>query len=109
MSALINFSIDLNKIPKSAINSKNGHAYISLTMSCNDETRYGNNTSVTVRQTKGERDAKAIKRYVGNGQIVWTNGTVVLAEREENKEANDEESSMTDPLPMKPSNDFLDF
>tara|TARA_X000001382_G_scaffold45639_1_gene30817 strand:- start:523 stop:852 length:330 start_codon:yes stop_codon:yes gene_type:complete len=109
MSALINFSIDLNKIPKSSINSKDGKAYINLTMSCNDETRYGNNTSVTVRQTKGERDAKAIKQYIGNGQIVWTNGTVVLAEKEEDKEANDEELSMTDPLPMKPSNDFLDF
>lgn len=101
MSALINFSIDLNKIPKSAINSKNGKAYINLTMSCNDETRYGNNTSVTVRQTKDERDAKAAKQYIGNGQVVWTNGTVVLAEKEETQQEPQTASA--------PSGDFLDF
>ena len=101
MSALINFSIDLNKIPKSAINSKNGKAYINLTMSCNDETRYGNNTSVSVRQTKEERDAKSAKQYIGNGQVVWTNGTVVLAEKEEAQQEPQTASA--------PSGDFLDF
>lgn len=101
MSALINFSIDLNKIPKSAINSKNGKAYINLTMSCNDETRYGNNTSVSVRQTKEERDSKSAKQYIGNGQVVWTNGTVVLAEKEESQQEPQTASA--------PSGDFLDF
>lgn len=101
MSALINFSIDLNKIPKSVINSKNGHAYVNLTMSCNDETKYGNNTAVSIRQTKEERDSKALKRYIGNGQVVWTNGNVVLAEKEERQQEPQTASA--------PSGDFLDF
>ena len=107
MSALINFSIDLNKIPKSAINSKNGRAYINLTMSCNNETRFGNNTSVSVRQTKEERESKATKQYIGNGQVVWTDGNVVLAEREPQTEQ--EPQPEQEPRTTAPSDDFLDF
>jgi len=107
MSALINFSIDLNKIPKSSINSKNGHAYVNLTMSCNDDTKYGNNTAVSIRQTKEERDSKSVKRYIGNGQVVWTNGTVVLAEKEpQPEEPQPQQEPQTD---SAPSDDFLDF
>ena len=36
-------------------------------------------------QTKEERDAKVQKTYLGNGKVVWTDGTVTLAEREEEK------------------------
>lgn len=82
MSALINFSIDLNRIPKNLIQKKNGKAYVNLTMSVNDETRFGNNSGITIRQTKEQREAKEKKEYIGNGQVVWTDGTVSLAEKE---------------------------
>ncbi|WP_288956010.1 hypothetical protein [uncultured Polaribacter sp.] len=51
-------------------------------MSVNDETRYGNNTGIYVSQTQEEREAKKQKTYLGNGKVVWNNGTITNAERE---------------------------
>ena len=48
-----------------------------------DETRFGNNVSLSDSQTKEEREAKAKKTYFGNGQVVWTNGQISVAEKEE--------------------------
>jgi hypothetical protein len=55
-------------------------------MSVNNETRYGNNVGVYVSQTQEEREAKKPRTYIGNGQVVWTDNTIVLAQREEKKE-----------------------
>ena len=47
MSALINFNLNIAKLPKEKfVAGKEGNVYINLTMAVNDETRYGNNTSV---------------------------------------------------------------
>ena len=44
MSALINYSIRVDKLPKEKfVAGKDGAVYLNLTMSVNDETRYGNN------------------------------------------------------------------
>ena len=51
-------------------------------MSVNDETRYGNNTGIYVSQTQEEREAKKKKTYLGNGKVVWNNGTIVNAEKQ---------------------------
>jgi mannose-1-phosphate guanylyltransferase len=87
MSALINFSLNVAKLPKEKfVAGKDGAVYINLTMSVNDETRYGNNTSIYVNQTKEEREAKKQKQYVGNGKVLWNNGTIVNAEKEVQEE-----------------------
>ena len=84
MSAIINASIRVDKLPKEKfIKGKDGAVYYNLTISLNDETRYGNNVAFMDSQTKDERDAKVQKTYLGNGKVVWTDGTVKLAEREE--------------------------
>ena len=84
MSTLIVGSIRVDKLPKEKfIKGKDGAVYYNLTISVGDETRYGNNVSFTDSQTKEERDAKVAKNYLGNGKVVWTDGTVKLAEREE--------------------------
>ena len=84
MSTLIVGSIRVDKLPKEKfIKGKDGAVYYNLTISVGDETRYGNNVSFTDSQTKEERDAKVAKNYLGNGKVVWTDGTVNLAEREE--------------------------
>ena len=84
MSTLIVGSIRVDKLPKEKfIKGKDGAVYYNLTISVGDETRYGNNVSFTDSQTKEERDAKVAKTYLGNGKVVWTDGTVKLAEREE--------------------------
>jgi len=84
MSTLIVGSISVDTLPKEKfIKGKDGAVYYNLTISVGDETRYGNNVSFTDSQTKEERDAKVAKTYLGNGKVVWTDGTVKLAEKEE--------------------------
>ena len=88
MGALINVSLNLDKLDKTKIvKGKNGN-YYNLTVSVNDTTsQYGDNASVFNAQTKEERDAKTAKSYVGNGKVVWTDGTIVTAERQEEPQA----------------------
>jgi hypothetical protein len=97
MSALINFSIDVAALPKEKfIAGKNGKVYVNLTMSVNDETRFGNNTGIYVSQTQEEREAKKQKAYLGNGKVVWTDNKIVLAERENKAEAVTQEAEVSD-------------
>lgn len=83
MSTIISASIDLAKIDKSKIYEKDGKKYLSLQISVNDETKFGNNVSIAIGQTKDEREAKADKTYLGNGKVVWTDGKVTVAEKQE--------------------------
>jgi mannose-1-phosphate guanylyltransferase len=100
MSALINFSLNVAKLPKEKfIAGKDGAVYVNLTMSVNDETRYGNNTGIYVSQTQEEREAKKKKTYLGNGKVVWNNGTIVNAEKEV-QEAVQEHPAEADGLPF---------
>jgi len=94
MGAIINYSLRVDKLPKEKfIAGKDGAVYVNLTMSVNDETRYGNNASVMINQTQEEREAKKPRTYIGNGQVVWTDGNIVKAEREEVKEAVQEDKT----------------
>ncbi len=89
MSTLINASIRVDKLPKEKfIKGKDGAVYYNLTIAVNDETRYGNNVGIMDSQTKEEREAKKTKLYLGNGKVVWTDGNVTLAEREEQTTTN---------------------
>lgn len=90
MSAIINYSIRVDKLPKEKfVAGKDGAVYLNLTMSVNDETRFGNNASIYISQTKEENENKKQRCYVGNGKVVWNNG-IVNAEKEV-KEALQEE------------------
>ena len=87
MGAIINYSIRVDKLPKEKfIAGKDNAVYVNLTMSVNDETRFGNNASIMISQTQEEREAKKPRTYIGNGQVVWTDNKITLAEREETKE-----------------------
>ena len=91
MSAIINYSLRVDKLPKEKfIAGKDGAVYVNLTMSVNDETRYGNNASIYISQTKEENEAKKPRTYLGNGKVVWNNGSIVNAEKQV-KEAVQEE------------------
>ena len=82
MAGLITMSLDVTKLPKEKfIKGKKG-VYYNFTIAINDETKYGNNVSMYDAQTKEERDAKVQRNYLGNGKVVWNNGTIVNAERE---------------------------
>tara|TARA_R110000737_G_scaffold6035_1_gene19627 strand:+ start:346 stop:648 length:303 start_codon:yes stop_codon:yes gene_type:complete len=97
MSAIITYSLRVDQLPKEKfIAGKDGAVYVNLVMSVNDETRYGNNASVTISQTQEEREAKKPKQYIGNGKVVWTDNKIVLAEREEQVEAVTKEAEVSD-------------
>jgi hypothetical protein len=38
---------------------------------------------LTIQQSKEERDLKASKTYLGNGKVVYTNGEVKVAEKQD--------------------------
>jgi hypothetical protein len=58
--------------------------YLTIQIATSDETnQFGQNVTVTVPQTKEERDAKKPKTYLGNGKVFWTDGTIKLAEKQE--------------------------
>ena len=87
MSAIINGSIRVDKLPKEKfIKGRDGAVYYNFTIAVQDETRYGNNVAFMDSQTKEEREAKVAKTYLGNGKVVWTDGSIVVAEREEQQQ-----------------------
>lgn len=86
MSAIVNFNLNVKKLPKENFIAGKSGVWVNLTMSINEETRYGNNASVYVTQTKEEREAKKPKNFLGNGQVIWNNGTIVNADKESQAE-----------------------
>jgi len=88
MSTLISLSIDVSKITKSKIKDMK---YLDVTISVDDATnQWGKNASIYESQTKEEREAKAPKAYIGGGKVVWTDGSIKVAEKSSNesKKAN---------------------
>jgi hypothetical protein len=57
---------------------------ISLQIGINDETnKFGQNVSVSVSQSKEDREAKKNKFYIGNGKVFKTDGNIKVAEKVE--------------------------
>ena len=99
MSALINLSINLDNLPKEKFVKGKKGMYYNFTVSVNDDTNtYGQNASVFDSQSKEQREAKEPKKYIANGQVVWTDGTCVKAERQE--EAQPQQAVVSDGLPF---------
>ena len=85
MSTLINLSI------------KGKDGYKNYTISVSDETnQYGQNVVMYEAQTKEEREAKQPKKYIGNGSVVWTDGTIKVADKKDKPQ----ETKETDILPF---------
>lgn len=97
MSAIVNFSLRVDKLPKEKfVKGKDGAVYVNLTMSINEESRYGNNTSIFISQNKEEREAKKKKEYIGNGKVVWNDGNIKNAEREDKNYDSSKEEETAD-------------
>jgi hypothetical protein len=84
MSALMNVSLRVDKLPKEKfVAGKDGAVYYNFTIGINDEAnQFGQNVSLTDSQTKEEREAKKAKNYIGNGNVVWTDGKIVALKKE---------------------------
>ena len=69
--------------------------YLTIQISTSDETnQFGQNVTVTVPQTKEERDAKKPKTYLGNGKVFWTDGNIKLADKKAEVTAKEVESDL---------------
>lgn len=78
MSSIISVGISKDKI------QFNEKGWANVTLYVNDETnQYGQNVSAAMEQSKEDREAKAPKTYVGNGRVVWTDNSIVAAERQD--------------------------
>ena len=92
MSALAEFYIKKETLQTilDTLNKK-GEKGISLKIGINDETnQWGQNVSVSVTQSKEDREAKKDKFYVGNGKVFWTDSKISVAQKVENTgQAND--------------------
>jgi hypothetical protein len=84
MSAIINLSIRVDKLPKEKfVMGKDGAVYYNCTLSINDDAnQWGQNVSLTDSQTKEERESKKSKNYLGNGNVVWTDGNIKAVKKE---------------------------
>ena len=97
MSAIVNFSINVEDIDKSKLIKGKKGSYLNLTMSINDETKFGNNASISVSQSQEEREAKNPKTYLGNGKVVWmSDAGVTVAEREQELSTSTSAASQDD-------------
>tara|TARA_R100001244_G_C5141036_1_gene127903 strand:+ start:585 stop:902 length:318 start_codon:yes stop_codon:yes gene_type:complete len=75
MASIIRASINLTNIDKSKIVEGKKGKYLPIVVTVNDEMdQFGNQGPITMAQTKEEREAKQAKTYLGNVQVVWTNG-----------------------------------
>jgi len=80
MASIIKASINLSEIPKDKVIIGKKGKYLPVTITINDEVdQFGNQGPIVVAQTKEEREAKQAKTYLGNVQVVWTNGDNVAA------------------------------
>lgn len=94
MSALINLSLRVDKLPKEKfVSGKDGAVYYNFTIGVNDDSnQYGQNVSATDSQTKEEREAKKPKTYLGNGNVVWTDGNIKVADKKVEATAKEDDS-----------------
>lgn len=89
MAALIEtyLKIDTLETILSVLKSR-GEKGVKLTTAINNEQdNYGNNVAQWVSQSKEDREAGKKKFYTGNGKVLWTDGQIVKAEKQENKQA----------------------
>jgi hypothetical protein len=102
MASIIKTSIDLTKIDKTKIIDGKKGKYLPITITINDELdQFNNQGPVIISQSKEERDAKENKVYLGNVQVVWTNGdNVAPAPKDGAPNASAQPAAVEEDLPF---------
>jgi hypothetical protein len=102
MSALLNVSLRVDSLPKEKfVMGKDGKVFYNFTLAINDEAnQFGQNVSAYDSQTKEERDAKKQKSYLGNGNVVWTDGNIKAVKKEGQPATQQASSLVDDSLPF---------
>jgi hypothetical protein len=95
MSSLLNIYFKKEDLQK-MLNASNDKG-LSVTVSVNDVTnQWGQNCTAFISQTKEQRETKAPKIYVGNGNVQWTDGNIVKAESKERPQQVNEGNKSSD-------------
>jgi hypothetical protein len=92
MAVLINAKLKLNKLDQSRIFKGKVHNFYDVTISLNDDTKFDNNVSIWSRQTEAERENKAERQYIGEGQVVWMDDNGASLVQKENAPKTEEEN-----------------
>lgn len=104
MASLISATIDLSKVDKSKIKKNGKYQNYNITISVNDTSNEnGVNVLIYDMQTKGERDNKDKKNYLGSGKVLWHNNKItngVNKVSEEQKIIKSSNNSSGDDLPF---------
>jgi hypothetical protein len=102
MASIINGSIDLTKIPKEKIIIGKKGKYLPISITINDEQdQFDQDGPIIVQQSKEERDSKQAKTFLGNVNVVWSNGQNVEAKiKTSNTESQIKDQEPEDDLPF---------
>jgi hypothetical protein len=75
MAGIITGSINLTAIPKDKIIDGKKGKYLPISITINDEPdQYKNHGPIIVAQSKEERANKENRTFLGNVNVVWTDG-----------------------------------
>ena len=85
MAILANLYFKLDKLKEIVRNIENNNEKgLSVALSINDEINtYNQNISAYISQSKEQRDAKESKNYIGNGSVIWTDGTITVVPKKD--------------------------
>ncbi len=97
MALILNHYIDLTKVDKTKL--KKGK-FLEVTTYVDDVTKYGNNASTWEAMSLQDRDNGVKRNYIGNGKVAWTDGVVVVAEKEEVSKPQATAEVLDDDLPF---------
>ncbi len=101
MASIIKASINLSNIDKSKVIEGKKGKYLPIVITLNDDLdQFGNQGPIVISQTKEERESKAAKTYLGNVQVVWTNGENVAAAPRQDQPQQEEVYRKDDDLPF---------
>jgi len=101
MGAIINFSLNLDKLDKSkVIKGKNGNYYPLVAFINEEVDRFGYNVSVNTDWTKEEKEAGKKSDYVANGRVTKAEGRVVVAPYNGGGQQSEPQSEEVSDLPF---------
>jgi hypothetical protein len=85
MSALLSGYITLEKLEEIVkVTKSKGEKGFKFSASISEQSnQFGQNVSFFAEQSKEQREAKQPKYYFGNGKVFWTDGTIKVADKQE--------------------------
>lgn len=94
MATWIEVNINLEKLDKSRIAKTDNGTYYRMLVKVVDEYNYGKNAYVITSYDKENKPEKEHK--IGNGRVVWTEGTIEVARKDDSQSSSSNSSADID-------------